>query len=240
MQQRIKELRKLLGITQNELAVRLGKSVSSVTGWERLGAVPPKELERISQMFGVNLDWLKTGKGKIFIEGKPVYKEEENDLKFRLKHLRKHLGLVQQDVADRLDVAFSSVSSWEKTGNIPKAKRLLLCKVFGVNLRWLETGEGEMFDTAAQPLATPREYALKNGCDEITATIFERFIDLPDNEKRIFSRILTQIVSGASPEPTFQVNSSGDLTTEGVEGSIILKGQVTSRDITVNNFGKIK
>ena len=237
MRQRIKELRKQLNLTQNELANRLGLGVSTVTNWEKIGSIPPRQVDRISRMFGVNAEWLEKGKGKIFVAGKPIFKEEENDLKYRLKHLRKTLGLTQQDFAERLNFALSNISNWELTGNMPKAKRMLVCNVFGVNLRWLETGEGEMFDTTAQPLATPREYALKNGCDEITATIFERFIRLSDKEKRAFTRILTQIVSGVSSEPSFQV-SSDDITAEGTEGSIILKGQVTSRDITVNNYGK--
>lgn len=238
MQRRLKELRKELGLTQNEFAVRLGLSSGTIVTWEtRGGNVPERQQERIARLFGVNPEWLKTGKGKMFVHGKPVFQDEENDLKYRLKQIRKYLDLTQEDVAERMNIAFSSVSSWEVNGAMPKAKRLLFCKTFGVRLEWLETGEGEMFDQSVEPFIAPREYALRSGCDEVTATIFERFIGLPDKEKKEFSRILTQIASGASSEPAYQV-SQDDLTAENVEGSIVLKGHVSSRDITVNNYGK--
>lgn len=237
MKQRLKELRKQLNLTQNELANRLGLGVSTVTNWEKTGSVPARQIERISRMFGVNAEWLETGNGAVFTAGKPVFRDEENDLKHRLKYLRKTLGYTQQEFADRLNFALSNISNWELTGNMPKAKRMLVCNVLGVNLSWLETGDGEMFDSSSQPLATPREYALKHGCDEVTATIFERFISLSDKEKRVFARLLTQIVSGSVPDPSFQV-SPEDLHANSVDGSIVLKGHVTSRDITVNNYGK--
>lgn len=237
MQKRIKELRKELELTQSELATRLGISVSSVTGWEKYGHVPERQLERIAHLFGASLEWLKTGKGKMFVNGKPFFQAETVDLKFRLKQIRKHLSLTQQDVAERMNVALSNISNWEISGAMPKAKRLLFCKTFGVRLEWLETGEGEMFDKEVQPFATPREFALKNGCDDLTATIFERFIALPDNEKRVFARILSQIVSGTAPEPLYQI-APDELHAEKVDGSIVLKGHVMSRDITVNNYGK--
>lgn len=63
----------------------------------------------------------------------------------RIKTIRKHYGLTQQEFADRLKVSRSNIATYE-TGksNLGESTVALICRTFGVNELWLRTGEGEM------------------------------------------------------------------------------------------------
>lgn len=64
---RIKQLRKILKLTQGEFAERISAKQSAVSAWEIDYRKPPeKQLYLIVYTFGVRLDWLKTGNGDIF------------------------------------------------------------------------------------------------------------------------------------------------------------------------------
>lgn len=75
--EKIKELLKKKGISQTELAKRIGVSRAAVSEWIR-GKSKPSEstLKLIAKEFNVNEEWLKTGKGEMFVEGTVVEKEE--------------------------------------------------------------------------------------------------------------------------------------------------------------------
>lgn len=61
--QRISTLRKQSGMTQNEMAEKLGVSFQAVSLWERGEATPDVEkLEKIAELYQVSLDWLLKGK----------------------------------------------------------------------------------------------------------------------------------------------------------------------------------
>ncbi len=71
--QRIKELRKMLGLTQEEFANRIGRSRISIAQYEAGKRTPDEStLRLISQTFGVNLEWLKSGEGEMFAETVPA------------------------------------------------------------------------------------------------------------------------------------------------------------------------
>ena len=66
MHQRIKELRKHLGLTQPEFADRIHVERSSIAGYEN-GKRAPRDatIELICREFGVNETWLRTGEGEM-------------------------------------------------------------------------------------------------------------------------------------------------------------------------------
>jgi phage repressor protein C with HTH and peptisase S24 domain len=75
LKERIRTLRKKLGLTQMEFAEKLGKSWRTIQDWEAgKRNIPEPELRLISQIFGVSYEWLKTGQGEIF-EKKPSIEE---------------------------------------------------------------------------------------------------------------------------------------------------------------------
>ena len=67
---KIKQLRLHAGMTQEQLAAKLGISAQSVSKWENNSAVPELEkLIKMAQIFGITIDELVTGETK---EAAPV------------------------------------------------------------------------------------------------------------------------------------------------------------------------
>lgn len=66
----------------------------------------------------------------------------------RVKAIRKHLGLTQEEFAYRLQISRSNIATYEaERSNIGEAVIKLICREYGVNETWLRTGEGDMFQT---------------------------------------------------------------------------------------------
>ena len=81
LSKRLKALRNVLGLSQKEFAERLGKGLATIQRWES-GQTEPndKTLRLISHTFGVSYEWLKEGKGEMFIKPKSnarIIPEEE-------------------------------------------------------------------------------------------------------------------------------------------------------------------
>ena len=69
MIERLKELRKVLGLTQTEFGEKLGRKKITVTFWESgKSAIPTSMIYQICSTFGVSYDWLTEGKGEMFVE----------------------------------------------------------------------------------------------------------------------------------------------------------------------------
>lgn len=69
MNERIKELRKALGITQAEFAKRIGSVQNTITGYESGKRTPSNPvISSICKEFGVSETWLRTGDGPMFAE----------------------------------------------------------------------------------------------------------------------------------------------------------------------------
>lgn len=78
MNKRIKELRKALNLTQNELGSRIGMTPNTITNYETGRRVPSNQvIFSICREFNVNEDWLRTGNGDMF---NPISEDEELDL----------------------------------------------------------------------------------------------------------------------------------------------------------------
>lgn len=69
MTERIKELRKALGLTQQKFADKIGVKQNTVAQYE-IGRNPPTDtvVTLICREFDVNEEWLRTGAGPMFIE----------------------------------------------------------------------------------------------------------------------------------------------------------------------------
>lgn len=68
----------------------------------------------------------------------------------RIKKLRKHLDLTQQEFADRIGVKRNTIANYEIGRNVPIDSVLsLIVREFHVSEAWLRSGEGEMFSPSA-------------------------------------------------------------------------------------------
>lgn len=67
MHNRIKVLRKELGLNQTEFGQKIGVAQGSVASYESGARVPLNAIvERICEKFSVNEQWLRTGEGEMF------------------------------------------------------------------------------------------------------------------------------------------------------------------------------
>lgn len=68
MNERIKELRKALGLTLEKFGAALGVQKSAVSKWERgENSVPEQMFKSICREFNVSEDWLRTGEGEMYV-----------------------------------------------------------------------------------------------------------------------------------------------------------------------------
>ena len=66
-------------------------------------------------------------------------------MKDRIKALRKALSLNQTDFGSKIGVKQSAVAAYESGSRNPLDSVIVsICREFGVNERWLRTGDGEM------------------------------------------------------------------------------------------------
>ena len=69
MNERIKELRKSLGLSQTEFGARIGIKQTSVAGYETGARVPLDAIiSAICREFRVEERWLRTGEGEMFVQ----------------------------------------------------------------------------------------------------------------------------------------------------------------------------
>ena len=205
MKNRIKTLREHFNLSQSDFAKRIGVDNSTVSSWEKGGSVSSNNIMTIARTFQVNLEWLKTGEGDMLSNESSVPAEQIDD---RLRMLRKHYNDTQKTFALRVGVSYQTLVNWENKGSFPESQRERICKELGINRQWLETGEGEMFNKEPEPLAleaaakssaekkvptpkeTPREFAKRHGCNDVTAMIFENFLSLPEEEQEEFVKLI--------------------------------------------------
>lgn len=65
----------------------------------------------------------------------------------RLKQLRDHLELTQEEFGKRIGSARNTIANYETGNRVPSNAILLsICREFNVNETWLRTGNGEMFN----------------------------------------------------------------------------------------------
>ena len=94
----------------------------------------------------------------------------DSTINHRIKQLRKHCKLNQDDFGKRIGLKHGAISKMEKPGNTVIDQNIrLVCDTFNVSEDWLRTGEGDMFesndDVLLKQLAA--EYKLEGGTLEL-------------------------------------------------------------------------
>ena len=78
----------------------------------------------------------------------------------RIRQVRTTLNLTQQDFAEQILIAQSSLGEIESRGRkVSKRVIQIICSRFGVNEDWLNNGDGEMFDK--EPPDIRKEHLIK-------------------------------------------------------------------------------
>lgn len=75
--EQIRKLRKALSLTQSEFGERIGLTRSAINNHERgMVEVPKDRAKAICAEFGVNMEWLQTGKGEMFSKPADTFIDE--------------------------------------------------------------------------------------------------------------------------------------------------------------------
>lgn len=104
----IKQIRTNLGLTQADLAKKLGVDTKTVQNWEYGTTTIPKS------KYGI-LGVLASNK-----------KDLPNDLAFTIKELRKRLDITQVELANKIGVTENTIQNWERGKKIPTTKHQTL------------------------------------------------------------------------------------------------------------------
>ena len=78
-------------------------------------------------------------------------------MKDRIKELRKDLNLTMEEFGNKAGIQKSAVSRIESGSSTPGEQTIILiCERFGINRRWLETGEGDRLRVPESTSLIPR------------------------------------------------------------------------------------
>lgn len=103
----------------------------------------------------------------------------------RLKELRLHLKLTQEDFAARLHVKRGTVTNYELGRNIPSNSVLaLIYREFLVSPNWLENGVGEMFIHDAE--FSIDTFAKNHGATDLELRIVKAFFSVDQDTRNVF------------------------------------------------------
>jgi transcriptional regulator with XRE-family HTH domain len=147
-------LRKAKGLTQDELAQRLGMTKSGVSKFENGKSNPlPENLLKISEILGVSIEYLLTGEsdsqeGQGFDAGAPETQDPINErINFLINHYEQG---VRRRFSLKIGVSAGMISDlFSERKNKPGLDmvRKILIAYPQISTEWLLLGEGEMLKT---------------------------------------------------------------------------------------------
>lgn len=169
MHERLKAIRKALNVKQYALADKLGITSNFLSELERGNRNIFSTVLLALDKIGVNLHWLITGQGEMFLTNSeiPLFQEKElngkrhpilkefqeiADIKNRFKLVRKTLELSQKDLGKKLGISENFVSAIEYGNKTVPPKIFPHLIELNVNLNWLLFGKGEMFTDGKKTL----------------------------------------------------------------------------------------
>lgn len=124
------------------------------------------------------------------------------ELSDRIKAIRKEVGLLQPEFAERIGIKGATITSYETGSRIPSDTVMLaICREFNVNEHWLRTGEGDMMVTvdADQELQDIFAEITVSG-DELITRIIKSYWRLSDSEKTAIRKLVDGLSEKNTPE----------------------------------------
>jgi len=117
----------------------------------------------------------------------------------RIKQVRKALELTQREFGERIGLKANSVTLIEKGRNTSDQTVFAICREFGVNEKWLRTGEGEMFNPA--PADHLEILVRERHLTHNDYVLMEKFINLKPEGRQAVMDYITEVVKEMnSPE----------------------------------------
>lgn len=119
-------------------------------------------------------------------------------MKTRIRAIRKdHLKMTQQDFADKLGLSQNFIWQIEKGERTPSDRTIAdICREFGVDRVWLETGVGEPFRPRSREDEIATALAQAMSCNETAKhRIIRAMAQLPDELFPYVERILDELAA---------------------------------------------
>lgn len=193
--QKIKEARKNAGMTQEELANKLGISYVGISQWERDVRNPKKEtLQKLADALGIDISELTEDNISSSVNQREEYSKIV--LGHELQKKREKLGLSQEELATQLQIDFVTLQKYELGILFPSRSVRSKLKELGIDLSEIEYG----FDiNPMMTLIRPSRENLLNNEDVLTkheSKLLRLFVMLNQlgQEKLIdFATILVQV-----------------------------------------------
>lgn len=178
MNERIKELRKALGLTQQEFANKIGIKRNSLANYETGRNIPLDAiLLSICREFNVSEDWLRNGIGDMFkletYTSNNTNQIISGSINERIKELRKTLRKTQSEFSAEIGLSRNFIVQVETGTKNPSNRTILdICRKFNVNENWLRNGSGNMF--------LPKDNSNSDMCIDST---FLKLLSMLDDEQ---------------------------------------------------------
>lgn len=101
----------------------------------------------------------------------------------RIKQVRKHLDMTQQEFAERIGLKQNSIAVIEGgRRNITPQVILSICREFGVNEHWLRFGDGPMFSESSS--FSLDQFVQDHGGTELELKIIKTYFELDPSIRR--------------------------------------------------------
>ena len=112
----------------------------------------------------------------------------------RIKEIRKHFHLTQEEFGARIGLVKSAVSRIESGTNNPQEQTIrLICREFGVSEAWLKDGVGEMLQPVDEDDAVNR---IMLGESEFAKSVFRALAKLPPEAWKLFEDFVDHLKNG--------------------------------------------
>lgn len=122
-------------------------------------------------------------------------KEKSMELKDRIKFIRESEELGAAQLADKLGVSRTTMFRYENGESIPPHSVIKnFCHMFNINPKWLETGEGSIYDYGDENIYDLVENIIK-GNSKFARKVFSGLSKLSDEDWNCLEKIYYKIVN---------------------------------------------
>lgn len=137
-------IRRKQSVSQTAIAEAAKVRQATVSHWEKTGRVPIEHQSKIADLLGVSIN-------DIFQAGESVQTESRQSVTgFALKEIRELKGLSQAQIAEAIGVHSSTISYWERSGNLPEEHLDAVSATLGITIRELRAKAAQLL--ASQPV----------------------------------------------------------------------------------------
>lgn len=119
----------------------------------------------------------------------------------RIKEVRKALNYTQQRFADELGLKQNTVATYEMNKTVPSERTLMdIQEKFRVNITWLKTGEGEMFNPIEKEVEIMRfvsriTHKNESELDQFRLNLISALAKLDESEWETLAKIIDKLAN---------------------------------------------